>query len=103
MYRAPGGRFGTIPHVCSYEVVGERREVVQTFYSSPVMGILQTTTGQFFLTSHLRCRNSGRFGFPCLPLKGGPSWRRRVPDNYPVHGSTFCWVCLSVHLGVTLN
>ena len=28
MYRASGGQFGTIPHVCSFEAVGVHREVI---------------------------------------------------------------------------
>ena len=28
MYRASGGQFGTIPHVCSFEAVGKHREVI---------------------------------------------------------------------------
>ena len=35
MYRACSGRFGTIPHVCSYGVVGERREVVSNILFLP--------------------------------------------------------------------
>jgi len=35
MYHASSGRFGTIPHVCSYEAVGEHREVVSNILSLP--------------------------------------------------------------------
>jgi len=37
MYRAAGGRFGTIPHVCSYEgPMGEHREAALTILSLPL-------------------------------------------------------------------
>jgi len=35
MYRASNGRFGTIPHVCSYEAVGEHREVISNILFLP--------------------------------------------------------------------
>jgi len=35
MYRASGGRFGTIPHLCSYEAVGEHREVISNIQFLP--------------------------------------------------------------------
>ena len=35
MYRASSGRFGTIPHVCSYEGVGEHREVISNILFLP--------------------------------------------------------------------
>jgi len=35
MYSASDGRFGTIPHVCSYEGVGEHREVVSNILFLP--------------------------------------------------------------------
>jgi len=35
MYRASSGQFGTIPHVCSYEAVGEHREVVSNILFLP--------------------------------------------------------------------
>ena len=35
MYRASGGRFGTIPHVCSYEAVGKHREAISNILFLP--------------------------------------------------------------------
>ena len=35
MYRDSGGRFGTIPHVCSYEAVGRHREVISNILFVP--------------------------------------------------------------------
>lgn len=35
MYHASSGRFGTIPHVCSYEAVGEHREVISNILFLP--------------------------------------------------------------------
>ena len=35
MYRDSAGRFGTIPHVCSYEVVDEQREVISNILFLP--------------------------------------------------------------------
>jgi len=38
MYRASGGLFGTIPHICSYEGVGEHREVISNVLFLPCDG-----------------------------------------------------------------
>jgi len=35
MYRASNGRFGTIPHVCSYEAVGVHREIISNILFLP--------------------------------------------------------------------
>ena len=35
MYRDSNGRFGTIPHVCSYEGVGEHREIISNILFLP--------------------------------------------------------------------
>lgn len=35
MYRASNGQFGTIPHVCSYEGVGEHHEVISNILFLP--------------------------------------------------------------------
>ena len=35
MYRDSAGRFGTIPHVCSYEGVGKHREVISNILFVP--------------------------------------------------------------------
>ena len=35
MYRASSGRFGTIPHVCSFEAVGEHREAASNIVFLP--------------------------------------------------------------------
>ena len=35
MHRASDGRFGTIPHVCSYEAVGKNREVISNILFLP--------------------------------------------------------------------
>ena len=35
MYRDSAGRFGTIPHVCSYEGVGEHHEVISNILFVP--------------------------------------------------------------------
>jgi len=35
MYRDSAGRFGTIPHVCSYEGVGGHREVISNILFVP--------------------------------------------------------------------
>jgi len=38
MYRDSAGRFGTIPHVCSYEGVGEHRDVISNILFVPREG-----------------------------------------------------------------
>ena len=35
MYCDSGGRFGTIPHVCSYEAVGKHREAISNILFLP--------------------------------------------------------------------
>ena len=35
MYRDSNGRFGTIPHVCSYEAVDEHRQVISNILFVP--------------------------------------------------------------------
>ena len=35
MYRDSAGRFGTIPHVCSYEAVGKHREAISNILFLP--------------------------------------------------------------------
>ena len=41
MYRDSAGRFGTIPHVCSYEGVGEHREVISNILFVPQEGDIE--------------------------------------------------------------
>ena len=44
MYRASGGRFGTIPHVCSYEAVGKHREAISNILFLPA----EDEIGQYY-------------------------------------------------------
>ena len=41
MYRDSAGRFGTIPHVCSYEAVDEQRQVISNILLAPQEGDIE--------------------------------------------------------------
>ena len=70
MYRDSAGRFGTIPHVCSYEGAGGHREVISNILFVPLEGDVEKRYWNIFTNSPPRNPEVRTLRFSIFSVEG---------------------------------